>query len=838
MSTPLMFNGKPVTPIKGGHSFYFRTHEGRELWLTQRKVNKGYLFQWVPLEGGKPQRLHRQYKNRDRLDLVNENRDKILVKTLHNKLRIDKDEIRDFLEKLGLFYQENQNLLNLHLEKDVKGHIIKEEFKEEVPERPSQSFRAIYDMARPLIESENPLQEISDYISRSVKHDEILIKLSLIAMASTYTPEPFNLALEGPPSEGKTYALVRASKVFPRGDVWDLGGMTPQVLTRDRGVLMDKETGESLEPEISELQNQINKLGNGKADKGERNKLTDKLQAIYDRGEKVVNLEGKILLFFEAPQNKTLEILKPLMSHDNYEIEYKFVDRAYNNGPMVTLSAKIRGWPVFLYATADNRMGNLWDQIRSRFIVVSPEMSKEKYKAANEYTAQKHGNVIDLDKLREEREEFERCQAYILFIKKILYGTFEKVNQIIKENQIIDLPPEEIQFTLNPMAKKLEEEFPHSEGQYMREFDYFNRVMDSSSLFNLPRRPYIEGDQGLPYWIVTVEDLHNVEEVFNKYHFFIKGSELPLQIFRDVIIKMDLKWENSEGEEGFTKKDIRTALKGAGYDYSDTWITDNILEPLEGLNLLSKGRSKENKNRNIYTPFKEKYQKLSQNQFLRIKFGLNDLKEKFNQLKKVPKLRTSQFNFLIDHENSTLDFKNMFRGFLGVEGEDMDVFIENVYREHFNFDAFFYEDKGSESGIIEDKSLKNQNENYFRFSEGKGERREELEEEIAKLQNEAAKGNQGAYEDMEARVLELKQTKNEEAVHDTSLKSYEELMIERETLDYLRGGPDKPEFNEVARKISSKTSIDEPLVKKVIRGLIDGEAITFNDEGDLIPGEV
>lgn len=833
MSNELIFNGKPVTPVKTppGHSFYFKTHEGRELWLTQRKVNKGYLFQWVPMEAGKPQRLHRQYKNRARLDLENENRDKILVKTLHNKLKIDKGEIRDFLEKLGLFYEEYQNFLTLDQEKAVKGHIIREEFKDEVPERPSQSFKSIYDKARLLIESENPLQEITDYVSRFVKHDEILIKLSLIVMASTYTPNPLNLALEGPPSEGKTYALVRAAKVFPRGDVWDLGGMTPQVLTRERGVLRDKDTGESLEPEISELQNQLNKLGNGKADKGERNKLTDKLQAIYDRGEKVVNLEGKILLFFEAPKTQTLETLRPLMSHDNYEIEYKFVDKAYQGGPMVTLSAKIRGWPVFLYATADNRMGNIWDQIRSRFIVVSPEMSKEKYKAANEYTAQKHGKVIDLDKLREEREESERCQAYILFIKKVLYGTFEKVNQVI------ELPPDMIRFTLNPMAEKLEEEFPHSEGQYMREFKYFNQVMDSSSLFNLVRRPYIE-DQGLPYWIVTVEDLHNVEEVFNKYHFFIKGSELPLQIFRDVIFDMSLEWENSEGENGFTKKDIRTALKVKGYDYSDTWITANILEPLEDLNLLSKGHSKENKNRNIYTPFKEKYQKLSQNQFLSIKYELKDLKKNLGQFKKVLKLRTSNFNFLIDPDHSTVDFKNMLRGISGVEGEDMDVFIENIYREHFNFDAFFYEDKGSDSNLNEDKSLKNQNENYFRFSKGKGDQREKLEEEIAKLQNEAAKGNQGAYEDMEARVLELEQTKNDETGHDTSLKTYEESLIERETLDYLKEGPDKPEFNEVARKISSKTSIDEPLVKKIIRGLIDGEAITFNDRGELIPGEV
>ena len=59
------------------------------------------------------------------------------------------------------------------------------------------------------------------------------------------------------------------------------------------------------------------------------------------------------------------------------------------------MEARIRGWPVAIYATADNPQGNIWEQIRSRFIVVSPNMRKEKYKAANQYTASKHGSISD-----------------------------------------------------------------------------------------------------------------------------------------------------------------------------------------------------------------------------------------------------------------------------------------------------------------------------------------------------------------------------------------------------------------------------------------------------------
>ena len=418
----LNFNDKPVTPIKNGHSFYFMEHEGREIWLTQTKDKKIYLFQWRAFYDGRFQSLHRAYKNQTRLDLSHDTRDKNLIKTLHNKAGIDNNVVEEFLEKLGLFIAENQHFLELPKEKkEYKPAPEDKAINKEDPQRADQDHSYLNN-ALELIESEDPLQDITDYIGRTVKHDDVLIKLSLIVMASTYTPNPLNLALEGPQSEGKTYALVEASKVFPRGDVWNLAGMTPEALTREHGVLMDKETGESLEPEILEIKKQLNELGRGKSDKAVKNKLMGDLQAIYDRGVKVVNLEGKILLFLEAPKTQTLEKLRPIMSHDTYEVQYKFVDRPFQGGPLVTMDAKLKGWPVFLYATADNRQGNIWEQIRSRFIVVSPEMSGEKYQAANEFTALTNCNIKDPQELEEERRELERCQAYILFIKKILYG--------------------------------------------------------------------------------------------------------------------------------------------------------------------------------------------------------------------------------------------------------------------------------------------------------------------------------------------------------------------------------------------------------------------------------
>jgi hypothetical protein len=155
--------------------------------------------------------------------------------------------------------------------------------------------------------------------------------------------------------------------------------MSPAALRREKGTLFDKNTGKSLEPEISTIKKAMGMLGESKPDKKKKAQLKTKLVKTIERGVNTINLEGKILLFLEAPNKKTLEELRPILSRDTYEISYKYVDKAYQNGPQVTLEARIKGWPVAIYATADAPQGNIWKQIRSRFIIVSPTMNLAKY---------------------------------------------------------------------------------------------------------------------------------------------------------------------------------------------------------------------------------------------------------------------------------------------------------------------------------------------------------------------------------------------------------------------------------------------------------------------------
>jgi hypothetical protein len=493
---------------------------------------------------------------------------------------------------------------------------------------------------------ENPLDFMTKYVSKRVKNEETLIKLAILVMASTYTPNPLNIALESPQSEGKSYSLVEVSKLFPKNDVWDLGGMTPQVLTRERGYLVDRETGKRIDKDINEIGEEIDALGNSKDEKLKREKLESQLHDILQNAVKIVDMQGKILLFLEAPQAKTFSTLRPILSRDKYEVEFKFVDRAYKNGKNVTMEARIRGWPVAVYATADAPRGNIWDQIRSRFIIVSPNMSKEKYKAANEYTASKYGSISIPSELAKEDKELKQCTDYIGTMKQILYSEFDKISHKSYYS------PENVSFTWNPLAEKLEKSFPSNTGQTMRDFKYFMALMDVSCLFSLLYRPYFEVDDH-PHWIVTKPDLKTVSEVFDNYHFFIKCGELPIKIFESVILNMNLNHKTVDDEEyGFTKNDLRNALGDLGISKGDRTIKESILNPLEELGLLTTSKSKNDKRVTVYVPFSEEYLNLLEDSFLKIKYGSDEFKKDYEGIRnKCTKLRGKYINSESDEDD-------------------------------------------------------------------------------------------------------------------------------------------------------------------------------------------
>ena len=126
---------------------------------------------------------------------------------------------------------------------------------------------------------------------------------------------------------------------------------------------------------------------------------------------------NKIFLFLEPPHPETWDILKPILSHDLYEIEHPYVFEVEGHGFKVK-KIVTRGWPSCIFCSAKNESNwPNWPEIQSRFLITSPNMIKQKYQESNLLIARRKGfpksmqqKVIISDK---DKEIAKTCALYL-----------------------------------------------------------------------------------------------------------------------------------------------------------------------------------------------------------------------------------------------------------------------------------------------------------------------------------------------------------------------------------------------------------------------------------------
>ena len=95
----------------------------------------------------------------------------------------------------------------------------------------------------------------ADYViktaKKTVKSEDSLIRQLFYTGLSAYSNNPISIGIKAPTSEGKTYVVKEViMKFFPKKDVWVIGSMSPKVIIRQKGKLVDSDTNELLEPKI------------------------------------------------------------------------------------------------------------------------------------------------------------------------------------------------------------------------------------------------------------------------------------------------------------------------------------------------------------------------------------------------------------------------------------------------------------------------------------------------------------------------------------------------------------------------------------------------------------
>lgn len=235
------------------------------------------------------------------------------------------------------------------------------------------------------IPDRNPVKIVIDTAKKTIKRENSLIRLILYTGLSTYTTDPLNLGIIASTSEGKTYVVTEIIKFFPKQDVWILGNMSPKVLIRDKGILVDN-NNYPIKEKIQEISRKIKEEN----DKDKKTELEEQRKSLYENSKVLIDLSNKILVFLEPPHSETWNILKPILSHDTLEIEHPYVykaDKGFEVKHIVT-----KGWPACIFCSArDDSSWSMWPEIQSRFFIASPNMIKQKYQESNILIAQRKG---------------------------------------------------------------------------------------------------------------------------------------------------------------------------------------------------------------------------------------------------------------------------------------------------------------------------------------------------------------------------------------------------------------------------------------------------------------
>jgi hypothetical protein len=240
----------------------------------------------------------------------------------------------------------------------------------------------------------------------------LLVRLLVYAGLTAYSYNPLCIGIRAPTTEGKTYAVIQSIlKYFPKSDYALIGSISPKALIRQHGILVDKNNYQPLEPKIRDLKKQIR----GCKDEDQKEELQEQLNQLYKEAKYLIDLSGKILLFLESPHPDVWEIIKTILSHDAWEIEHPYVDTDLRTKNIVT-----RGWPACIFCSAkDESKWDVWPEIKSRFLIFSPNMSQEKYLESNILTFQKLGlpNFIQQQIIISDRD-IELARKCILYLKE------------------------------------------------------------------------------------------------------------------------------------------------------------------------------------------------------------------------------------------------------------------------------------------------------------------------------------------------------------------------------------------------------------------------------------
>ncbi len=395
-----------------------------------------------------------------------------------------------------------------------------------------------------LKEHPNILQYIMKHLSKKIKHDKATKIVTFLTGLSAYTKTPINLFIRGESSSGKTWNARHALQYYPPENIWDLGDLSPTALIHEHGTLIDRRNGEEINPDDKPATWQY-KNENGQFDRAAFNDANKEWREKIKNSVYLVNLEFKTILFLDAPKIETLNKLKPILSHDKYEIEYRFTDRTSKSG-LRTSHVIIRGFPATIFCSSNLEFSK---DFTTRGFTVTPQEQPEKI-----------GDVIDYKMdinahpwLHENDKQLETIRKYI---------------EAVQSRYIIMKQP----YIVLPYAKTLGKHMSRTTPRDMRDADYFTFLIKMSCLLHLYQRPLLKMN-GAYYFIANMDDFCNALEVWTEICETTKTG-LPQNVL-DIFYKLVLPL-HEQGETIHINNLVDVSLEKLGKKMSSKTLYKHI----------------------------------------------------------------------------------------------------------------------------------------------------------------------------------------------------------------------------------------------------------------------
>jgi hypothetical protein len=253
---------------------------------------------------------------------------------------------------------------------------------------------------------ENPVTEqdikfVLGVIKKEAPCDETAIKQLWYGMNSGLTkcplPHNVNSRVAG---AGKSYDLTLVAKYIPPRHVIRLSGISDKAIFHQGGILVieneiTEETEEAapilerLETELEEIEDDIEEATEQK-DRSRKRDLRRRFQEVKreldetrQKTQKLIVLDGKVLLVLDTARDSFYNALMSLVSQDTQE-DQKYVFAEQTNGHKFTSRTnRLRGTPViFTTQVIDDTKQQRFGEKNRRFVNVNPDTSANKIFAA------------------------------------------------------------------------------------------------------------------------------------------------------------------------------------------------------------------------------------------------------------------------------------------------------------------------------------------------------------------------------------------------------------------------------------------------------------------------